>query len=125
MEALSGVGEEVAKGRRIPDTHTIWELVLHIGAWMRIARERLSATKTRDYTEEENWPAMTGSWQDAVSMLGREVDELEKAILAFPDARLDDPAPASEPQTFYVLLHGVMQHAAYHAGQIVLLKKQQ
>jgi len=120
---LSDVTQEKAAQRPIDHAHTIWELVLHIAAWMRIARERLAATQTRDHTEHENWPAMAGSWQDALAVLEREERQLERAILLFPDGRLNEPAPASEPQTFYELLHGVVQHTAYHAGQIVLLKK--
>ncbi len=122
-EILSEVTEKGASQRPIPLAHTIWELVLHISAWMRIARERLAATKTRDHTDEENWPPMHGSWQDTLALLEQEYRALEYAILSFPEDRLDEPAPATEPQTFYILLHGVVQHTAYHAGQIALLKK--
>ena len=66
---------------------------------------------------------MIGAWQDAVKALEVETWALEQAILGFPEERLDYRAPASEPQTFYVLLHGVIQHSAYHAGQIALLKR--
>ncbi|MGI8959505.1 MAG: DinB family protein [Bryobacteraceae bacterium] len=122
-DILSDVSEEQAARRPIRDGHTIWELVLHIAAWMCIGRERLTATKIRDHTEDENWPPMAGSWQDALAMLEREERQLEKAILLFPEGRLNEPAPATEPQTFYELLHGVVQHTAYHGGQIMLLKK--
>lgn len=123
QELLAGIDQERAQRRPIEGAHTIWELVSHIAAWMRIARERLSATETRDHTAEENWPPMAGSWSDALATRKREADELHRAILAFPPERLNDTAPASEPQTFYILLHGVVQHIAYHAGQIALLKK--
>ena len=122
-ELLSGVDQEHAARRPIARAHNIWELVLHITAWLRIARERLSATAVRDHTDEENWPPATGSWQDALIALEREVRTLEQAVSAFSPDRLDERAPASEPQTFYVLLQGVIQHTAYHAGQIALLKK--
>jgi uncharacterized damage-inducible protein DinB len=120
---LSDVTQEKAARRPIRNAHTIWELVLHTTAWMRIARERLAATQTRDPTEDEDWPQIVGSWQDALAILEREERQLEEAIASFPDKRLNEPAPASEPQTFYELLHGVVQHTAYHAGQIVILKK--
>jgi uncharacterized damage-inducible protein DinB len=120
---LSDITQERAARRPIANAHTIWELILHIAAWMRIARERLAATQTRDHTREEDWPAMAGSWQDALAALEREERQLEAAIESFPERRLNEPAPATEPQTFYELLHGVVQHTAYHAGQIVLLEK--
>lgn len=122
-ELLDGINEQRAAARPIPGAHSIWELVLHTTSWIRIARERLHATQTRDYTAEENWPLVTGSWPEALEKLDREYDALQSAILSFPADRLGDPAPANEPQSFYVLLHGVVQHIAYHAGQIALLRK--
>jgi uncharacterized damage-inducible protein DinB len=122
-ELIAGIDERPARRRPLPNAHTIWELVLHIAAWLRIARERLSATHTRDAEAAENWPPMNASWQDAVSALERETYALEQAILNFPEERLQESAPATEAQTFYVLLHGVIQHSAYHAGQIAVLKK--
>lgn len=120
---LSDVTQEQAVRRPIEHAHSIWELVLHTTAWMRIARERLSASETRDHTDEENWPPAAGSWQNALTELDQEKRQLEEAILGFPDDRLDESAPATEPQTYYILLHGVLQHIAYHVGQISLLKK--
>jgi uncharacterized damage-inducible protein DinB len=122
-ELLDGINEQQAGARPIPNAHSIWELVLHITAWIRIARERLSATQTRDHTAEENWPRVSRSWPDALVVLDYEFQALQRAMLSFPDGRLNDPAPASEPQTFYILLHGVIQHIAYHGGQIALLRK--
>ena len=121
-ELLDGVAEGQAASRPLPNAHSIWELVLHITAWVRIGCERLSAAETRDASEAENWPEVTGSWQDALAALDLENREFERAIRAFPEDRLNDPAPGTEPQTYYILLHGVVQHIAYHAGQIGLLK---
>ena len=120
---LSGVTDEKAGQRPLPTAHSIREIVLHITAWLRIAQERLSASEVRDVTKEEDWPPMSGSWQDACTELELAVTALEKAVLDFPSDRLHRSAPASEPQTFYVLLHGTVQHCAYHAGQIALLAK--
>ncbi len=122
-ELVRDIDENRARQRPVHGAHTIWELVLHITAWLRIARERLSATQIRDAQAAENWPPMGSSWRDALSLLDAETDALEQAILNFPDKRLQEQAPAGEAQTFYVLLHGVIQHSAYHAGQIALLKK--
>jgi uncharacterized damage-inducible protein DinB len=120
---LSGITPEQAAARPIPNAHSIWEIVLHLTAWLRIARERLSASTPRDASPEENWPPAAGSWPAALDALEREQRALERAILACPADRLHQPAPATEPQTFYALFHGTVQHLAYHAGQIALLKK--
>src|SRR6202012_997284 len=87
---LSDLDEEHARRRLIASAHTIWELTLHITAWLRIARERLSATQDRDAEQAENWPAMDGSWAEARSSIEKEVFALEQAILGFPEERLTD-----------------------------------
>jgi uncharacterized damage-inducible protein DinB len=123
-ELLAGITEEQASRRPIPDAHTIWEIILHVTAWIRIARERLTDRSVRQVADDENWPAVTGSWSDALTALNRDVQALEEAIRAFPDDKLNRRAPAVEAQSYYGLMHGVVQHNLYHAGQIALLKKQ-
>lgn len=120
---LLDVGEKKAMERPPNGAHSIHEIVLHIAAWMRIARERLSATKAREVGEEEDWPEPIGSWTETLQAFDQEERELEETIRRFPVGRLHEQAPATEPQTFYVLLHGIVQHTLYHAGQIVLLNK--
>ncbi len=120
---LSDVDEERARRRTLPGAHTIWELVLHITAWLRVARERLDATEICEPDSAEDWPPIGGDWGEAKTALESEIHATEQAILKFPDERLEEQAPAIEPQTFYQLLHGVIQHSAYHAGQIAVLKK--
>ncbi len=122
-EVIRDVDEDCASRRTLPGAHTIWELVLHVAGWLRIARERLVATEIREAEATEDWPSMAGSWEEAKSSLESETHALGEAILKFPDERLEEPAPAVETQTFYQLLHGVIQHSAYHAGQIAVLKK--
>lgn len=122
-EILSGVTESQASNRPIPGAHNIWELVLHITAWLRIARERLSAESVRAIPPEEDWPPVAGAWADALAELDTAVRALEEGVREFPEDRLNRRVPAVEPQSFYGLLHGVVQHTLYHAGQIALLKK--
>jgi hypothetical protein len=52
-------------------------------------------------------------------------EELVAAVAALADSRLDEIVPGKEGAyyTFYYMLHGVVQHELYHAGQIALLKK--
>ncbi len=120
---LAGISGESASSRPIGNAHTIWELVLHVAAWIRIARLRLTASSPVEATESENWPVASGDWRNAVAGLRTEAAALQEAIVVFPPDRLEEFALAGESQTFYVLLHGVIQHSAYHAGQIAVLKK--
>ncbi|MBV9441166.1 MAG: DinB family protein, partial [Acidobacteriaceae bacterium] len=88
-EILADIEEDLARSQPIARTHTIWELTLHISAWLKIARERLSATENRDPTSAQNWPAIEKPWREALIELETEVRALENAILSFPDNRLE------------------------------------
>jgi uncharacterized damage-inducible protein DinB len=120
---LTEVSPDRAAVRPASGAHSIREIVLHITAWLRIARERLTAQDARLVRDEEDWPEPDSPWAETLAALEREERALEEAILRFPDERLQERAPAAEPQTYYVLLHGVVQHTLYHAGQIILLNK--
>jgi uncharacterized damage-inducible protein DinB len=120
---LMEVTADRAAIRPASGAHSIWEIVLHITAWLRMGRERLTASEARVVSDEEDWPEPDRSWTETLAALEREERALEEAILRFPDERLQERAPAAEPQTFYVLLHGVVQHTLYHAGQIIVLNK--
>jgi uncharacterized damage-inducible protein DinB len=47
---------------------------------------------------------------------------LREGIKKIDDAELEKTVPGTRYSN-YVLLHGVIQHDLYHAGQIALLKK--
>ena len=38
LELLKGVPSEEAARRPLPKAHSIWEIVLHVGAWENVAR---------------------------------------------------------------------------------------
>src|SRR4029078_12606375 len=80
-----------------------------------------------------DWPA-TGDptaarWQAALAALDASHQHLVKVVRDLSDDDLLEPTndPRSGPTgtgvTYYELLHGIVQHDAYHAGQIAILKK--
>jgi hypothetical protein len=65
---------------------------------------------------EENWVAAINGLREANA-------QVRRAVNAFPEDRLDDP-PVEDPRySAYTQFIGLTQHDAYHAGQIVLLKR--
>jgi hypothetical protein len=122
---LAGVTAERAAAHPIPGAHSIWEEVLHAITWRTVAIRLLNGEKEPPVTEDVNWPKPPGTsaaaWQQTLDELARTQGPLEAAIVALTDERLREKAP-DKPFSFYVLAHGVIQHDAYHAGQIALLK---
>jgi 8-oxo-dGTP pyrophosphatase MutT (NUDIX family) len=74
-------------------------------------------------TGADDWLEPTGNWSDALENMARAQRELWEEVGKLPDARLEDVLSAQKQYTVYILLHGVVQHNLYHAGQISLLKK--
>jgi uncharacterized damage-inducible protein DinB len=128
FEILKNVNPSQAAARPIKDAHTIWELVLHIAAWDVVALRRLGG-KAATVSGTKNFPFVTdasdGAWRKAIADLQRVHEELISAVAVFPDSRLYEKVPGKSGahHNFYYMLHGVVQHELYHAGQIAILKK--
>jgi uncharacterized damage-inducible protein DinB len=125
-ELLSDVTAERAAARPIPGAHSIWEITLHIMTWERVVRLRLDGDMPDDPPDEENWPKVSDtsqqSWQKTIAELEEGNKALRDAIARLDQLRLDEIVP-EKVYSFYFMLHGVIQHDLYHAGQIALLKK--
>jgi uncharacterized damage-inducible protein DinB len=125
LEALEGVTWKGALQKPIPQAHSIWEIVLHMTAWEDIVRRRLLG-ESPDITDEENWPVLENpgpaDWPRALEGLKAGHLRLRETAASVRDDLLDS-SPTGKHSTRYVLLHGIIQHDLYHAGQISILKK--
>jgi uncharacterized damage-inducible protein DinB len=128
FEILAGVTAAQAAARPIKNAHTIWELVLHIAAWDNAVLRRLAGVAV-ELSDAENFPTITDAtetaWRKALAEVRRVHEQLVEAVSVLADSQLDEVVPGKEGAhyTFYYMLHGVVQHELYHAGQIALLKK--
>ncbi|MFZ0317654.1 MAG: DinB family protein [Candidatus Sulfotelmatobacter sp.] len=125
LELLKDVDAATAAAKPSPDVHSIWELVLHIAVWDAASIRRLSGEKTQP-TGVDNFPIVPkpteAAWRRAVAAAKRTHDQLVKTVKALPESRLRERVPGKK-YDFYFMLHGVVQHELYHAGQIAILKK--
>ena len=121
-ELLEGVTEEQAQARPIANAHSILELVVHVRTWMDAATERLAGS-LRELTTEEDWSDVAKtSWPVVLEELDHAESRLCDAVARLRPEQLDERVPGRK-YTIYKLIHGVIQHNLYHAGQIAILKK--
>ena len=110
----------------IPNGHCIWELVQHLTAWVNETINTIDGQQYVILPVEQDWPAMSGSddaaWQGALDILDSSMGALIAAVGELQDDSLWDNLPGMEFNMYWLLM-GVVQHSAYHAGQIGLLKK--
>ena len=125
-DLVGDVTAEQAATRAIPGAHTIWELVLHMTAWTEIARERLVGSAKADPTPEEDWPPVretsAEAWRAAVERLKEGHRELAAEVAKQGDSDLIGRVPGKD-HSVLVMFHGIIEHDAYHGGQIAILKK--
>jgi uncharacterized damage-inducible protein DinB len=125
LELLSGVEARDAAAHPIPSAHSIWEIVLHIGAWKNAGIRRLKGDRA-ELSDAEDWPSVTETtdeaWQKAKEGLMTIHQQLLEAILRLDDPHLDKPI-VEGLSSVYTTLHGILQHDLYHSGQIAILKK--
>ncbi len=131
-DLLREVPFDAAAARPFPDGHSIWEIVLHMTAWQREVIRRLGGAEPQP-PEDGDWPAPSppdqDSWDRARAELGASLEQLATAVSSLSDEDLGelvgavrDPALGAGI-TRAEMVAGVLQHNAYHSGQIAILRK--
>lgn len=122
--------EDVSRKEAIQVTagsvNTIASLLYHITFYNKVVEQRLKGTDP--YINEANGfdlPVIHSDedWEALKAANLQSARDLAALIRNIPDARLQQPvlkAPGSS--SYYRQLHGVIEHAHYHLGQIVILK---
>lgn len=125
QQLLDGVSAEDASQHSVANAHSIWEIANHIAAWHTIVQHRL-AGENIEVTTETDWPPVWETtevtWKRSLDHLVESRARLRKAVENYRDERLDE-MPKGQKDSRYIMLHGLIQHDLYHAGQIAVLKK--
>jgi uncharacterized damage-inducible protein DinB len=125
-DLIGDVTAEDAADHAIGGAHSIWELVLHTTAWTEIVRARLVGSPLGEPTPEEDWPPVSDTspeaWRTAVERAKEAHRELAADVAKLDDAVLIGRVPGKD-HSVLVMLHGIIEHDAYHGGQIAVLKR--
>ena len=125
-DLLGDVPAGEAAAHPVAGAHSIWELVHHMAAWTEIVRQRLSPTAPAEPTPEQDWPPVHDrspeAWRAAVERLKTAHRELAEDVAALDDATMVARL-AGRDHTMVAMLHGIVEHDAYHGGQIAVLTR--
>lgn len=128
-EILGDVTAEQARAHPVPNAHSIWEIVLHLDAWIQLfagAVQGIAIPRWPGMTKEQDWPnvaeANDEEWQASVRSLLANHRQFAERMEHFGDERLESTVPG-RTYNFSRLFQSASLHAAYHGGQIALLKK--
>ncbi|HAS45784.1 MAG TPA: DinB family protein [Microscillaceae bacterium] len=128
LQLVKGIDYQQANHRPIPQAHSIWELIQHILSWREFVIKKLEGdaefdieiNSTHDWTPTQT--PIEAKWQNILSALVENQQVILEILESWQDAQLDDLVPGKE-YNFYTLLHGIIEHDIYHAGQIALVRK--
>jgi hypothetical protein len=125
MKTLEGVDLEQANMRPLVGRHTIWENLEHIIFWIDPVIEALKGELMPDLQTVKDWPE-TGEtkeeWMKTIQKLRNRINMLTGEVLKLDPKQLDSTVPGAQYK-YRKMLHGVVHHNLYHAGQIAILKK--
>lgn len=125
QDTLRQITPSKANQRPIKDGNTIWEIVNHIIAWRENVLKRVQGeviqTPSSNYIEKIE-DASDDAWQQTLEALETTQKEWLYFLGTFNEAHFGNEYPVNK-LTYYQHIHGIIQHDAYHLGQIVLLAK--
>jgi uncharacterized damage-inducible protein DinB len=131
-ELLAGISAAQAAAHPVAGAHGIWELVLHMAAWKGEVRRRLEGSEPGEPLEGD-WPPVGDSseaaWAEARRTLGDAHEALERVVQGMTPAELALAVGAQRDRitgagrTRFTTVLGILQHDAYHGGQIALLRR--
>lgn len=125
VECLKNVDPETALVRH-GSSHNIAELTHHLYAWRYYLIQQLEGNAKYEVSDDFNFVTYqhldAAEWERLQQQLADSQQQLLTLLAKQTDELLDRLVP-SRQFTFYVLLHGLIQHDLYHAGQILLLQK--
>ncbi len=105
--------------------NTIWEITHHMVCWRENVLQRLQGqiikTPANNYIQPIT-DTSDGAWQNLLARLERSQEAWIKFMQTFKTKDFEKIYPVNE-LTYYEHIQGILQHDAYHLGQIVIMAK--
>lgn len=125
LEVLQNVNHTQAGQKPHGSLHSIWEILLHMEAWLFVVRNRIQGNPMNE-PPLGDWPAVESitseSWQIALQKFNSEINALKAVIDTLDDSDLNK-TPAGSTDSLYLQINGIIHHSVYHIGQIAVIKK--
>lgn len=106
---------------RIGSSHSIEELIRHMTAWRKYVIKKLEGDERFEVDDATNFPE-EHDLTEAIHRLDESQQQLLHALKNTSEEKLREKVP-KRPFTYFTMLHGIIHHDLYHAGQIMLILK--
>ena len=125
LSVLESITARQAAKRNLKNCNSIWEIVNHIIEWRLNVLQRLQGfvIQTPDNNYFEAIEVKTDKdWADTLKKFEDTQTQWLEFLKEFKPSLFETEYPTNK-MTYYEHIQGVLQHDAYHLGQIVLLAK--
>lgn len=125
LETLQTISAKQASAKLFPNGNSIWEILNHLISWrfavLQRVRGEITNTPENNYFEPQT-DISEAAWLNTLKKLDDSQKEWILFLKGCNDGSLEKEYPGNG-LTYYEHIHGILQHDAYHLGQIVLLAK--
>ncbi|MBX2872448.1 MAG: DinB family protein [Saprospiraceae bacterium] len=125
LASMENIGPAISLQSLLPEKKNIAEIVRHIVAWRQFLIEHLQGNQSYriELNTELDWPPVQGlGWEDLLKELAQSQETILSLLSTQEDTLLEkDLFNGKRRYSFRYLIEGILQHDAYHLGQINLL----
>lgn len=127
---LEGVTANEAVWKPVISDNSIWETVSHLNYYNFAYVERFNGVD-HEYDVDDNdatfvaGEATEEAWKAEIARLDAIMTEFRDLIKNAADSKFDEPVSETNKASWATLISNINAHNAYHAGQILLLRKLQ
>ncbi len=125
---LEETSAEQAAAHPVPGARSIFEITRHVATYLESVRRRLAGEHVPELPRAEAWPVVEDTspqaWRRAVAAVEDAHGALRRAVAEFPEEDMGRTVTGRD-YPHYLMLHGIVQHYLYHAGQITVLLQAQ
>jgi len=125
MDTLKNLSAEQAAKKYNPGWNSIWEVLNHLISWRLAILERIEGNDVKSPVNNFFSPISDQSasaWNNTLKNLEDSQEKWINYLGRFSPENFDQ-VPDTRPYTKYELIYGILQHDAYHLGQIRILAK--
>jgi uncharacterized damage-inducible protein DinB len=125
VNVLSQINAIQASKKILPHLNSIWEMANHLISWrmnvlQRVQGKIMNAPENNYFNPIED--TSENAWSDTLNKLKESQRQWIDFLKTFKEEDFDEIYTGNN-MTYYDHIHGIIQHDAYHLGQIVLLTK--
>lgn len=125
LETLNNISAEQASKRIAEGRNTIWEITNHVIQWRLNVLRRVQGETIVSPDHNYILPVEAVSetdWKNTLEELAVSQQKWLDFLKNFDENQFSKIYPNNQ-MTYYEHIHGILQHDAYHLGQVVLLAK--